>query len=202
MIPGAFSWSTGSVVPNQWNYAETTIIQPMDVPHDHLQILLQSRFTLPNSYTALDDIVFLQTNAADLDTMSCDFENGHLCGWDLEDDSPNHWTLGNGPVGVGSYGLQSAAAGSGFVYVDSNALPSPGTPAEMDTHYRAGVDSALEFHYRAFGFGVASFVLYLDVQNGSRYAVWHAGQFGAEWQRARLNVCSVTTFKVNLLPFL
>ena len=177
---------------NQWNYANALLTFPVT---SRRQILLQTRFTLANSWTALDDLTFEPPNQPQ-NSVSCDFEDGHLCGWDLEEGWPNHWRLSNGTVGAGPYALQGAAEGQGFVYVDSSALPSPGTPTEIDTHYQPAVESEFVFYYRAFGHGVASLVLFLDVERESRYALWHAQSYGREWQRVQLGVCSIQSFKV------
>lgn len=139
--------------------------------------------------------------AAQQETVTCDFEDGHLCGWDLQEDDAalNHWTWADGPVGLGPYVIPGAAAEQGFVYVSSNALPSLPYAAEMGTHYQPATDSPFEFYFRAWGLH-GTLDLFLDVQDGARYSLWHAVHYGNEWERVQLNVCSSQRFKVCSVP--
>ena len=134
--------------------------------------------------------------------MTCDFEDGHVCGWELEDGAPDHWRLGNGPVGSGPYALPNAAVGLGFIYVESNTLPTTGTPTEIDTRFQPPTESQFTFHYRTFGFGVASLALFLDTPDGTRYQLWHSPSDRREWQQAEVKICSLQSFKVQKVPSL
>lgn len=129
------------------------------------------------------------------DDVSCTFENGHLCAWDFAAATPNHWLLGMGPVGTGLYALEGAALGTGFAYVDSSVLPSPNVPAEMDTHPLPATNTQLSFWYRAFGHGVNSLTLLIEI-GGSRYLLWSVHSGRRDWAHVEVDVCSTITHKV------
>ena len=131
------------------------------------------------------------------DSVTCDFEADHLCAWDLAE-GPNRWKLGTGSVGTEPYGISGAepSQGVGYVYVDSSVLPYPHEPAEIDTHYQPPVRSQLSFYYRAYGFGVVSFQLFLQ-QDETRYLLWSVHSDRREWQRAEVEICSEITYKVR-----
>ncbi|OQV23682.1 hypothetical protein BV898_02420 [Hypsibius exemplaris] len=163
-----------------------------------------STLSLDRVNLALDDVVTTKPNdvctgegvpiAGDTDTVSCDFENDHLCGWDLAD-GPNRWKLGRGLVGTGGYALNGTINGEGFVYVDSSLLPYPNLPAEIDTHYKEPVNSSLSFYHRTFGFGVISLSLFLDI-NGTRYLVWYSPSNRRDWQYVEVQICSPLRHKL------
>ena len=147
--------------------------------------------------TALDTILVergLPSDDCDNSLVSCDFENGHLCGWDLEE-GPNRWKLGRGQTGDGLYAIDEAAQGEGFVYVDSSNLPFLHEPAEIDTQYQPPINSPLSFYFRAYGHGVVSLSLFLDI-NGTRYLLWSTLSARRDWQQASAEICSESIYKV------
>ncbi|OQV23681.1 Adenylate cyclase type 3 [Hypsibius exemplaris] len=129
-------------------------------------------------------------------SITCDFEDDHLCAWDLAD-GPNRWKLGRGLVGTPPYDLNGAGPGlgEGFVYVDSSLLPFAQEPAEIDTQYFPYVNSELSFYYRAYGYGVATITLFIET-NATRYVLWSRPSHGRDWQSARVPVCSTGSYKL------
>ena len=127
--------------------------------------------------------------------MTCNFDNHHLCAWDFGVSAQNHWQVGSGLVGNGPYALNGSAAGVGFAYVDSSSLPYPNFPAVMATHIVPATNAILSFWYRAFGHGVASVSLLLEV-GSNRYLLWSVHSGRRDWIHVEVEVCSAQAHKV------